>query len=101
MLGPAGGGKSTLMRAMNRLNDLADVTFVSGKITVDGLDVMDPKTNVVELRRKVGMVFARPVPLPLTIRQNITYGLEVAGVQDKKKLDEVVEQTLRDASFVG
>ncbi len=97
MLGPAGGGKSTLMRAMNRLNDLADVTFVSGKITVDGLDVMDPRTNVVELRRKVGMVFARPVPLPLTIRQNITYGLEVAGVQDKKKLDEVVEQTLRDA----
>ena len=97
MLGPAGGGKSTLMRAMNRLNDLADVTFVSGKITVDGLDVMDPKTNVVELRRKVGMVFARPVPLPLTIRQNITYGLEVAGIQDKKKLDEVVEQTLRDA----
>jgi phosphate transport system ATP-binding protein len=67
MLGPAGGGKSTLMRAMNRLNDLADVTFVSGKIIVDGLDVMDPKTNVVEL------------------------------VQDKKKLDEVVEQTLRDA----
>jgi phosphate transport system ATP-binding protein len=97
MLGPAGGGKSTLMRAMNRLNDLADVTFVSGKITVDGLDVMDPKTNVVELRRKVGMVFARPVPLPLTIRQNITYGLEVAGEQDKKKMDEVVEQTLRDA----
>ncbi len=97
MLGPAGGGKSTLMRAMNRLNDLADVTFVSGKITVDGLDVMDPRTNVVELRRKVGMVFARPVPLPLSIRQNITYGLEVAGVQDKKKLDEVVEQTLRDA----
>ena len=97
MLGPAGGGKSTLMRAMNRLNDLADVTFVSGKITVDGLDVMDARTNVVELRRKVGMVFARPVPLPLTIRQNITYGFEVAGVQDKKKLDEVVEQTLRDA----
>jgi phosphate transport system ATP-binding protein len=97
MLGPAGGGKSTLMRAMNRLNDLADVTFVSGKIIVDGLDVMDSKTNVVELRRKVGMVFARPVPLPLSIRQNITFGLEVAGVQDKKKLDEVVEQTLRDA----
>jgi phosphate transport system ATP-binding protein len=97
MLGPAGGGKSTLMRAMNRLNDLADVTYVGGKITVDGIDVMDPKTNVVELRRKVGMVFARPVPLPLTIRQNITYGLEVAGINDKKKLDEAVEQSLRDA----
>jgi phosphate transport system ATP-binding protein len=97
MLGPAGGGKSTLMRAMNRLNDLADVIFVGGKITVDGMDVMDSKTNVVELRRKVGMVFARPVPLPLTIRQNITYGLEVAGVSDKNKLDEAVEQSLKDA----
>lgn len=97
MLGPAGGGKSTLMRAMNRLNDLADVTYVGGKIIVDGMDVMDPKTNVVELRRKVGMVFARPVPLPLTIRQNITYGLEVAGITDKRKMDEAVEKSLKDA----
>ncbi len=97
MLGPAGGGKSTLMRAFNRLNDLADVTMISGKITVDGQDVLDPDTNVVDLRRKVGMVFARPVPLPLSIRQNITYGLEVAGERDKSKLNEVVEQTLKDA----
>lgn len=97
MLGPAGGGKSTLMRAMNRLNDLADVTSISGRITVDGEDVMDPGTNVVELRRKVGMVFARPVPLPLTIRQNITYGLVVAGEKNHSKLDEVVERTLRDS----
>ncbi len=97
MLGPAGGGKSTLMRAFNRLNDLADVTMISGKITVDGQDVMDPETNLVELRRKVGMVFARPVPLPLSIRQNITYGLEVAGEKDKSKLAAVVEQTLKDA----
>lgn len=64
---------------------------------MDGMDVMDSKTNVVELRRKVGMVFARPVPLPLTIRQNITYGLEVAGINDKNKLDEAVEQSLKDA----
>ena len=97
ILGPAKGGKSTLMRAMNRLNDLADVTFMSGRVIVDGMDVMDPKTNVVELRRKVGMVFARPVPLPLTIRQNITYGLEVAGENDREKLDAVVEQTLKDS----
>ena len=62
MLGPAGGGKSTLMRAINRLNDLADVISISGRILVDGLDVNDPKTNLVELRRRVGMVFARPVP---------------------------------------
>jgi phosphate transport system ATP-binding protein len=97
MLGPAGGGKSTLMRAINRLNDLADVTAMSGSILVDGLDVNDPQTNLVELRRKVGMVFARPVPLPLSIRQNITYGLEVAGVSDKSRLAAVVEQTLKDA----
>lgn len=96
-LGPAGGGKSTLLRAMNRLNDLADVTQVTGKVIVDGVDVLDPRTNVVELRRKVGMVFARPVPLPLSIRENITYGLEVAGVKNKSRLDEVVEQTLKDA----
>jgi len=97
MLGPAGGGKSTLMRAINRLNDLADVISMSGRILVDGLDVNDPKTNLVELRRKIGMVFARPVPLPLTIRENITYGLEVAGVREKQRLDQVVEQTLGDA----
>jgi len=97
MLGPAGGGKSTLMRAINRLNDLADVISMTGSIIVDGLDVNDPKTNLVELRRKVGMVFARPVPLPLSIRQNITYGLEVAGITDKSRLEAVVEQTLKDA----
>ncbi len=97
IFGPAGGGKSTLLRALNRLNDLADVTGISGSITVDGMDVFAPKTNLVELRRKVGMVFARPVPLPMSIRENITYGLEVAGVRDKALLDRVVEQTLKDA----
>lgn len=97
IFGPAGGGKSTLLRALNRLNDLADVTFQAGKITVDGIDVMDPKTNLVDLRRRVGMVFARPVPLPMSIRENITYGLEVAGERNKARMDEVVEQTLRDS----
>jgi phosphate transport system ATP-binding protein len=97
MFGPAGGGKSTLLRALNRLNDLADVTNITGTIVVDGINVLDPATNLVQLRRKVGMVFARPVPLPMSIRQNITYGLEVAGVTDKTRLDAVVEQTLKDA----
>jgi phosphate transport system ATP-binding protein len=97
VFGPAGGGKSTLLRALNRLNDLADVTHITGKITVDGINVLDPATNLVELRRKVGMVFARPVPLPMSIRENITYGLDVAGVKDKARLDQVVEQTLKDA----
>lgn len=97
MFGPAGGGKSTLLRALNRLNDLADVTNITGTITVDGINVLDPATNLVQLRRKVGMVFARPVPLPMSIRQNITYGLEVAGITDKTTLNKVVEQTLKDA----
>jgi phosphate transport system ATP-binding protein len=95
--GPAGGGKSTLLRAFNRLNDLADVVYTSGKVTVAGIDVTDPRVNLVELRQRVGMVFARPVPLPISIRQNITYGLEVAGERRKAVLDEVVEKALRQA----
>lgn len=97
IFGPAGGGKSTLLRAMNRLNDLADVVYQSGSFKVDGTDVMDPNIDVVELRRRIGMVFARPVPLPMSIRENITYGLEVAGEKKSERYDEVVEQTLKDA----
>jgi phosphate transport system ATP-binding protein len=97
LFGPAGGGKSTLLRAFNRLNDLADVVFTSGKITVAGMDVTGPTINLVELRQRVGMVFARPVPLPISIRKNITYGLEVAGERRKSVLDEAVERALVQA----
>jgi phosphate transport system ATP-binding protein len=79
LFGPAGGGKSTLLRTLNRLNDLGDVAAVSGRVLLNGQDILDPGMDVVELRRKVGMVFSRPVPLPLTISQNISYGLEIAG----------------------
>src|SRR5918996_1799239 len=68
LFGPAGGGKSTLLRCINRLNDLTEVKASSGRVLIDGEDVLDPKTDVTELRRKVGMVFARPVVLPLSIR---------------------------------
>ncbi len=95
LFGPAGGGKSTLLRCINRLNDLADVTTLSGRVLLNGEDVLDPHTNVTELRRRVGMVFSRPVPLPLTIYQNITYGLEIAGERRKARLDEAVERALR------
>ena len=95
LFGPAGGGKSTLLRCINRLNDLADVTTLSGRVLLNGVDVLDPHTNVTELRRRVGMVFSRPVPLPLTIYQNITYGLEIAGERRKARLDEAVERALR------
>lgn len=95
LFGPAGGGKSTLLRTMNRLNDLADVTVQRGKIFLNGEDILDPHINVVELRRKMGMVFSRPVPLPLSIYENVAYGLRVAGENRKSHLDEAVEQSLR------
>jgi len=99
LFGPAGGGKSTLLRVINRLNDLADVVFVSGKVSLDGLNVLDPKIDVNALRRRIGMVFARPVVLPLTIRGNLTYGLEIAGERQKAVLDEAVERSLQLAAL--
>jgi phosphate transport system ATP-binding protein len=99
LFGPAGGGKSTLLRAINRLNDLADVKSVSGQILFNGVNILDPHTNVIELRRKIGMVFSRPVPLPLTIYQNVSYALELAGERRKSKLDDAVERALRLATL--
>jgi phosphate transport system ATP-binding protein len=95
LFGPAGGGKSTLLRCLNRLNDLTDIRTSSGRILIDDENILDPKTDVIALRRKVGMVFARPVPLPLSIRENVIYGLELAGEKRKSKLDEAVERSLK------
>ncbi len=97
LFGPAGGGKSTLLRVLNRLNDLTDVSLLKGQVLFNGQNILDPAVNVVELRRKIGIVFSRPVPLPLTIYQNISFGLEVAGERRKAKLDEAVERALRQA----
>jgi phosphate transport system ATP-binding protein len=95
LFGPAGGGKSTLLRCLNRLNDLTEVKASSGRILIDGENILDPKTDVIALRRKVGMVFARPVTLPMSIRENIIYGLELAGEKRKSKLDEAAERSLK------
>src|SRR5512138_3063815 len=95
LFGPAGGGKSTLLRVLNRLNDLTDVNEMSGRVLFNGEDILDPRANVVELRRKIGIVFSRPVPLPLTIYQNVSFGLEVGSEHRKDKLDEAVERALR------
>jgi phosphate transport system ATP-binding protein len=97
LFGPAGGGKSTLLRVFNRLNDLADVVEVNGKVLLNGENILDPQTDVTALRRKVGIVFSRPIPLPLTIYENVSYGLEMAGERSKARLDEVVERALRQA----
>ena len=99
MFGPAGGGKSTLLRCINRLNDLTEVKFISGRILMDGENILDTKTDTIALRRKVGMVFARPVVLPMSISQNITYGLELAGEKRNSVLYEAVERSLKLAAL--
>ena len=99
MFGPAGGGKSSLLRCLNRLNDLAEIKTSSGRILLDGENILDPKTDVIALRRKVGMVFARPVVLPLSIRGNLIYGLQVMGEKHRSKLDDAVERSLKQAAL--
>jgi phosphate transport system ATP-binding protein len=99
LFGPAGGGKSTLLRCLNRLNDLTEVKAASGRVLIDGQNILDPKVDVIALRRRVGMVFARPVVLPMSIRQNLTYGLELAGEKRRTKLDEAVERSLKLAAI--
>jgi phosphate transport system ATP-binding protein len=99
LFGPAGGGKSSLLRVLNRLNDLADVILLTGRVLIDGENILGPGIDVIQLRRRVGMVFARPVVLPLTIRGNLTYGLEMAGVKQPALLDEAVERSLNQAAL--
>lgn len=99
LFGPAGGGKSSLLRVFNRLNDLADVKLIQGKVLLDDINILDPKTDVIALRRKVGMVFARPVVLPMSIRQNLIYSLEIAKEKRKTVLTEAVEVSLRQAAL--
>jgi phosphate transport system ATP-binding protein len=99
LFGPAGGGKSSLLRCLNRLNDLTEVKVTAGRILLDGENILDPQTDVIALRRRVGMVFARPVVLPMSIRQNLTYGLELAGEKHKSRLDEAVERGLKLAAL--
>ncbi len=97
LFGPAGGGKSTFLRVLNRLNDLADVQEMKGEVLFNGVNILDKSLDAISLRRKVGMVFSRPVPLPLSIHENVAYGLKMAGETDQKKLDEAVETALRNA----
>ena len=99
LFGPAGGGKSSLLRCLNRLNDLSEVKTTLGRILLDGENILDPQTDVIKLRRRVGMVFARPVVLPLSIRGNLVYGLEVMGEKRRSKLNEAAERSLKQAAL--
>jgi phosphate transport system ATP-binding protein len=99
LFGPAGGGKSTLLRTLNRLNDVVEGVRLSGKIYLDGEDLTRPDLNVVALRRRVGIVFAQPVPLPMSIAQNVTYGLELAGVRDAARRREALRRSLEASAL--
>jgi phosphate transport system ATP-binding protein len=99
LFGPASGGKTTLLRLINRLNDLVEGAEMSGQIFLDGRDIYAPGTDISSLRRRVGMVFALPLPLPGTVRQNVVYGPRLAGVQDPARLDEIVFRSLNQAAL--
>ena len=98
-IGPSGCGKSTLLRCFNRMNDLIDICRIEGRIEIDGQDIYARDVDVAEHRRRVGMVFQKPNPFPKTIFENVAYGLRLQGVNDKRRLAEVVERALRAAAL--
>jgi phosphate transport system ATP-binding protein len=99
IIGPSGSGKSTFLRSLNRLNDLVPYSRVEGSLTIDGKNIYAAGTSITELRRKLGIVFATPVPLPRSIYENIIFGPKMAGVKDKITLDKLVRQSLEDTAI--
>ena len=99
LIGPSGCGKSTLLRSMNRMNDLIDGLNIAGEIRLDGTNIYDRDIDVIGLRKRMGMVFQKPNPFPMTIAENVTYPLKVDGVRDRRILEETVEQTLKSAAL--
>jgi phosphate transport system ATP-binding protein len=98
-IGPSGCGKSSLLRCFNRLNDLIDDCVISGSIKLDGEDIYAKSVDVAELRRRVGMVFQKPNPFPKSIYENVAYGLRIQGLNSKRRLDEIVEESLQAAAL--
>ena len=98
-IGPSGCGKSTFLKTLNRMNDLVDGVRIDGNVLLDGEDIYDPSVDTTILRKKVGMVFQQPNPFPMSIYDNIAYGPRVHGIRDKKRLDQIVEESLRGAAI--
>jgi len=98
LIGPSGCGKSTYLRTLNRMNDLIPGVTINGNVFFKGKDIYSPKMDTVNLRKQIGMVFQQPNPFPFSVYENVTYGLKLAGENDKQKLDEIVETSLRDAA---
>ena len=99
LIGPSGCGKSTLLKTLNRMNDLVENVRIEGEILLDGEDIYGKEVDTTVLRKKVGMVFQQPNPFPMSIYDNIAYGPRVHGIKDKKKLDAIVEESLRGAAI--
>ncbi|WP_156390264.1 phosphate ABC transporter ATP-binding protein PstB [Paenibacillus sp. Root444D2] len=99
LIGPSGCGKSTFLRTLNRMNDLIDSVRITGKVAVDGHNIYDSDSDVVSLRKRVGMVFQRPNPFPMSIYDNIAYGPRIHGTKKKAVLDEIVERSLVQAAL--
>lgn len=99
LIGPSGSGKSTLLRSINRMNDLNPEVTLTGSVSYNGHNIYSPRTDTVDLRKEIGMVFQQPNPFPMTIYENVVYGLRLKGIKDKQVLDEAVESSLRGASI--
>jgi phosphate transport system ATP-binding protein len=99
IIGPSGCGKSTLLRCLNRMNDLIDGSKIEGQVLLEGRNIYENGMDVVEVRRKIGMVFQRPNPFPKSIYNNIVYGLKVKGLRDKKRNAEIVERSLKNSGL--
>lgn len=97
LIGPSGCGKSTLLRSINRMNDMVTGCRIEGSMMFHGDDIYGAGTDVIALRKRIGMIFQKPNPFPMSIRDNITYGPKIHGVTDEKELDEIVERSLRQA----
>ncbi|GFN22923.1 MAG: phosphate ABC transporter ATP-binding protein [Thermoanaerobacteraceae bacterium] len=99
LIGPSGCGKSTFLRTLNRLNDLIEDSHVSGEVLLDEKNIYDPDVDVIGLRKRVGMVFQRPNPFPMSVYDNVAYGPRIHGIKKKKDLDEIVERSLKAAAL--
>ena len=99
IIGPSGCGKSTMLRSLNRMNDLSPKTKIEGQVRLDGDNIYNPETDVVEIRRKIGMVFQRPNPFPMSIYDNVAYGPRLYGIHSKRDLNDIVEYSLTQAAL--
>ena len=99
LIGPSGCGKSTFLRTLNRMNDLIDNVRIKGNVIIDGIDIYDKGLDVVELRKKIGMIFQKSNPFPKSIYDNVAYGPRINGIHDKKILDQIVEESLKRSAL--